>query len=376
MKVLLFAILIMVNFMSLKHKLIFLLTLFLFGIIFYRIYQIRFIRHDYYLEAYQKNTIKNITYKDAPRGRILDRNGTIILDNKKINIITYRKLNKSSIQDEIKLSYKLANILSSTTEATKDELKRFYMLNNNTDYLLSTKELESYKYREITSKDIEELKFNRLNEEISKYTIKDRIAIHIYYLLNKGYSYDTKIIQENVSDNICATTLEENIEGLNCDYKYIRDLKYESLSSIIGNLGFISKENKNTYLNKGYNIKELVGISGLELEYEDTLHGTRAIYQVGEDNTTTLIQDEIPGQDLTLSIDLSIQEKLESIIKSNLEKSKSMANTKYFNSSYALISDPKTFQILALSGKKILDNNEFQDISLDIFNNDVNVTLV
>ena len=328
MKVLLFAILIMVNFMSLKHKLIFLLTLFLFGIIFYRIYQIRFIRHDYYLEAYQKNTIKNITYKDAPRGRILDRNGTIILDNKKINIITYRKLNKSSIQDEIKLSYKLANILSSTTEATKDELKQFYMLNNNTDYLLSTKELESYKYREITSKDIEELKFNRLNEEISKYTIKDRIAIHIYYLLNKGYSYDTKIIQENVSDNICATTLEENIEGLNCDYKYIRDLKYESLSSIIGNLGFISKENKNTYLNKGYNIKELVGISGLELEYEDTLHGTRAIYQVGEDNTTTLIQDEIPGQDLTLSIDLSIQEKLESIIKSNLEKSKSMANTK------------------------------------------------
>ena len=249
--------------MSLKHKLIFFLTLFLFGIIFYRIYQIRFIRHDYYLEAYQKNTIKNITYKDAPRGRILDRNGTIILDNKKINIITYRKLNKSSIQDEIKLSYKLANILSSTTEATKDELKQFYMLNNNTDYLLSTKELESYKYREITSKDIEELKFNRLNEEISKYTIKDRIAIHIYYLLNKGYSYDTKIIQENVSDNICATTLEENIEGLNCDYKYIRDLKYESLSSIIGNLGFISKENKNTYLNKGYNIKELVGISGL-----------------------------------------------------------------------------------------------------------------
>ena len=59
--------------MSLKHKLIFFLTLFLFGIIFYRIYQIRFIRHDYYLEAYQKNTIKNITYKDAPRGRILDR---------------------------------------------------------------------------------------------------------------------------------------------------------------------------------------------------------------------------------------------------------------------------------------------------------------
>ena len=141
--------------MSLKHKLIFLLTLFLFGIIFYRIYQIRFIRHDYYLEAYQKNTIKNITYKDAPRGRILDRDGTIILDNKKVNIITYRKLNKSSIQDEIKLSYKLANILSSTTEATTDELKRFYMLNNNTDYLLSTKELESYKYREITSKDIE-----------------------------------------------------------------------------------------------------------------------------------------------------------------------------------------------------------------------------
>ena len=46
-----------------------------------------------------------------------------------------------------------------------------------------------------------------------------------------------------------------------------------------------------------------------------------------------------------------------------------MANTKYFNSSYALISDPKTFQILALSGKKILDNNEFQDITLDIFNN-------
>ena len=200
--------------MSLKHKLIFLLTLFLFGIIFYRIYQIRFIRHDYYLEAYQKNTIKNITYKDAPRGRILDRNGTIILDNKKINIITYRKLNKSSIQDEIKLSYKLANILSSTTEATKDELKQFYMLNNNTDYLLSTKELESYKYREITSKDIEELKFNRLNEEISKYIMND-IKRGVTYIKGQGaYSGTDKNIILCIANKREIPKIEDKIKEI------------------------------------------------------------------------------------------------------------------------------------------------------------------
>ena len=47
----------------------------------------------------------------ADRGRILDRNGNIIVDNKGVKTIIYNKLSGINTSDEIEISLKLANIL-------------------------------------------------------------------------------------------------------------------------------------------------------------------------------------------------------------------------------------------------------------------------
>ncbi len=359
-----------------KKYIIFTFVFILFGIIVCRFINVRIINHEYYLDLYENNTTRIISNFTAPRGRILDTNGKIIVDNKKVPVITYRKLNNISREDEIDIAYQLTNILDLTEEASIDTLKKFYLLTNDTTYLLTDKELEDIKYRRLTDKEVENIKLDRITNEIDIYNLEDRIAINTYYLLNEGYYYDTKIILDDTTEEVCALVLEKNISGVECDYKYERVNNYDTLAQIIGTVSNIRYEDKDYYLNLGYELTELVGISGLEYYYEDELHGTPAKYKVNNDNTLELVSAEKQGSDVILNIDINIQLKVEEILKENLNKSKNYKYTNYFNTAYAIVSDPKTSGILAISGlTRLVDNNNvfFKDTTRDIINSSFTV---
>ena len=348
-----------------KKVILFLFLLLIFGLFSYRFYDLRFKNNTYYLEEYSKVSTKYVYDIKEERGRILDNKGRVLVDNKKNNVITFRLINNPTTDYLITLATKLISILNLTEEASPKELKKFYLLTENTDYLLTKEDKEQIKYRSLSSDDIYNLKFNRIDQEINKYSLKERIAIHTYYLMTNGYYYDTKKILNNVSDKLCMQILEYNITGLTCDYTYSRVNLYNIIPTIIGSIGQIQKENYDYYKEKGYLNDTLVGISGLESYYEETLHGTRNKYVLKEDNSLELVTPGMKGKDIVLNLDLDIQKKLVEIQKENMLKVKKMKNTDYFDTNYSIISNPNTGGIIAISGLKLAGNN-FSDVSSNI----------
>ena len=322
---------------------------------------IAYYKHDYYYEEYLNATNKIVYGLNAPRGRILDRNGKVLVDNIGTNTIVFHKLKNI---DTKKIAHLLNTIIPNIKKASIDEQKKYYLTFNETDSLLTEKEQELYNNRKISQAEVEEIKLARI-EPLLNYTNKEQQEIHLYYLLNKGYIYDSKIIAKDVSDEICAKINISNISGLTCEYTTKRIYLYDTLNDILGRTGNITKENKEYYLAKGYSLNDTVGLSYLEKQYDDYLRGEKARYLVNEDNSLTLISNSKPGNDIYLSIDIELQLQINEILKKNLNKASNLKNTKYYNSSYVLVSNPNTGEIIASTGlMKVKD--DFHDITTNI----------
>lgn len=322
---------------------------------------IAYYKHDYYYEEYLNATNKIVYGLNAPRGRILDRNGKVLVDNIGTNTIVFHKLKNI---DTKKIAHLLNTIIPNIKKASIDEQKKYYLTFNETDSLLTEKEQELYNHRKISQAEVEEIKLARI-EPLLNYTNKEQQEIHLYYLLNKGYIYDSKIIAKDVSDEICAKINISNISGLTCEYTTKRIYLYDTLNDILGRTGNITKENKEYYLAKGYSLNDTVGLTYLEKQYDDYLRGEKAKYLVNEDNSLTLISNSKPGNDIYLSIDIELQLQINEILKKNLNKASNLKNTKYYNSSYVLVSNPNTGEIIASTGlMKVKD--DFHDITTNI----------
>ena len=333
-----------------------------------RIYDLRVTKHNYYKGEYLKQTNKIVYGFSAPRGRILDRNGKVLVDNIGSNTIIYHMLEGN---DELKIAEILNDVLEEKNKASIEEQKEYYMQNNDTDFLLTEEEKKLYENRKITTKEVEDLKLSRLDKYIN-YTEEQKQIIYLYNLLNKGYSYSSKIIKKEASDKECALIQEKNISGLTCEYTTKRVYLYDTMNALYGKVGEISKENKDYYLNKGYSLNDEVGLSYLEKEYDDYLKGTKAIYKVNEDNSLSLIQKELKGNDIVLTIDIDLQLRINEILKTNISKASKLANTDYYNSSYVIISDPNTGEIIASSGLQKI-NDSFYDVTQNILTNSFTV---
>jgi len=59
-----------------------------------RLYNIQIINHDFYVEKVSILSTTKITGSSAPRGRIYDRNHRLIVDNKPVKTIYYKKKNR------------------------------------------------------------------------------------------------------------------------------------------------------------------------------------------------------------------------------------------------------------------------------------------
>lgn len=343
-------------------KIYYLLLLVLTSIISYRFIKLRFIDYDKYYEKYLNMSNKIVYGASAPRGRILDRNGKILVDNVGINTIVYHKI---ADIDEIALAKQILTVLDYQKIASINELKKYYLLTNSGDELLTDSEKELYNHRKITTKDVENIKLSRLDKEILNYTEEEQKLIHMYYQLNKGYFYSSKIIAEDVNNETCAKINAKNLPGLTCEYTVKRVYLYDTMNALYGNVGQINELNKDYYLKKGYTLDDTVGISYLEKEYDDYLKGTKAKYLVDKNNQLVLLENSKIGNDIMLSIDIDLQLKINEIIKKNIDLANTLKNTKYYNTSYVIISDPNTGEIIASTGLSKV-NDSFKDVTSNI----------
>lgn len=347
----------------------YILVIFLFCILGVRLISIRASKEEYQEKLLAKTEVY-VSGSSAPRGRILDTNGNVLVDNIGVKTIYYNKIKGINIEDEIEIAKKLADILTIDAAGTK-ALKDYWLVtNSNGKSLITEEEYKLLEERKLTNNDITDLKYERITEEmLNSFSDIEKKAAHIYSLMNDGYVYSKKEILKDVSESEYAKVIESNIPGITGELSWERIYLYgDTLKNIFGSIGLIPEERKEEYLSSGYELTDTVGLSYLEYEYEEYLKGTKAEYLVNSDNTLTLVSEEKRGNDLVLSIDINLQLKVEEIIKDKIILGDKYPNTDYYKDSYALVSDPNNGSILAIAGIRRNDDDSWSDISLNTIN--------
>lgn len=344
-------------------------TLAFFACLILRILYLNVFMGNYYSMKLNNEKDAFVYGESVARGRILDRNGKVLVDNKAIKSIYYKKPDNVTVEDEINIAYSISSILNlDYDKLTTRNQKEFYILINkeDADKLITEEEYELLENRKLTEDDIYELKIKRITTKALKtMDEEDKRAAYIYYLMNKGYYYEEKEIKiENVSDKEYAYFSEnsQKLKGFNTKLEWERVYPYgDTLETILGSISSketgIPAEESEEYLDKGYTLNDRVGISGLEKQYEELLKGEKAVYKVEDDNSLTLVKEGKKGTDIMLSIDIDLQRKIDSMLEVELKRAKNEANTEFFNTSYVVIQNPTTGEIMSISGKKLVKEN-------------------
>lgn len=347
--------------------------IFLFLLLAYFLFKTIYLKEDFYKEKLNSLTNVIVYGESAPRGRIYDRNYNLLVDNIAVPIIYYKKVDKITKQEEIELIYEVIDKLELEYDKLKTRnLKEFYLVlyPNKGNEKITEEEWDKQKQRVLNSNDIENLKIARItDDELNTLSETDRKAAYLYYLMNQGYSYSEKIIKSsNVTDSEYAYFSENNykLKGFDTKVNWERNYLYQdTLKKILGSVGSIPKEEKESYLKKGYELTDIVGLSNIEKQYEDILKGMKAKYKKVASNKLVLLEDAKRGNDIVLSIDINLQKEVDSIIDRELIRAKGEANTKYLSKTYAIIQQPSTGEVLAISGREVIKQNQ-EYITYDI----------
>lgn len=348
----------------------------LFLIITSRVFYLQILKNDEYTEKLSYSTEKKIESTSSPRGRIYDRNYNLLVDNEAVKTIYYKKKSGVTAKEEIELAYTIGDNISIDYSGINDtKLKDFYYKGHYEECRkkITDKEWDLYSKRKLTDKDILKLIYERIDDEISEYDERDKKAAYIYYLMNKGYSYAEKVIKnKDVTEEEYAYISEniDNLNGFNTKLDWERVYLYGDtfktiLGSVSSNSQGIPEELAKTYLKKGYSLDDRVGISYLEYQYEDYLKGTKATYILLSDNSYELVSEGKRGNDIVLTIDINLQKYLEEMLANEVYNAKGEAGTNYYNRSFVVVSDPNTGEILAMSGKQVLTNDNGEKYVVD-----------
>ena len=351
-----------------RYNISFVIVIILYLVIFGRLFFLQILKNDEYKEKLAMSTEKTIESTSAPRGRVYDRNYNLLVDNEAVKTIYYKKLKGVTSEEEIALAYLIGdNINIDYSKVSDDRLKTFYYMGHYKECRkkITDEEWDLYNKRKLNDSDIEKLIYERLDDEINEYNDRDKKAAYIYYLMNKGYSYAEKVIKnKDVTDAEYAYISEniDNLKGFNTKLDWERVYLYgDTFKSILGSVSSnsqgIPSELADTYLKKGYSLDDRVGISYLEYQYEDYLKGTKAKYRLLSDNSYELVSEGKRGSDIVLTIDINLQKYLEEVLENEVYNAKGEAGTNYYNRSFVVVSDPNTGEILAMSGKQVLEKD-------------------
>ena len=348
----------------------FVVFIILFSFIFIGLINVMIINKDKNKESLDLLTYKKVYGTSTPRGRIYDRNYNLLVDNKSLKTIVYQRKKGTSNLDMINVASILSSHIDIPYHRINDRQRREYFYAKNKDIcdkLVTKKEIEKVKQRKMTTRELEELKLKRIKESDLEFSEEEEKIAYLFYLMNRGYTYEEKIIKSDVTDKEYAFVSENNslLDGFNTKLDWERVYLYgDTFKSMLGTVSTstqgVPAEEKSYYLEKGYSLNDRVGLSYIEKEYEEYLHGEKDIYEVVNTYEKKLIKEGTRGKDIVLTIDINLQKEVERILEEQIRNAKNEPNTEYYDHSSVVIQDPRTGEILAMASKRLV-NGEIRD---------------
>ena len=348
----------------------FVVFIILFSFIFIGLINVMIINKEKNKESLDLLTYAKVYGTSTPRGRIYDRNYNLLVDNKSLKTIVYQRKKGTTNSEMIEVASILAPHIDIDYHRISDRNRREYYYAKNKDIcdkLVTSKEIEKVKQRKMTSNELEELKLKRIKDKDLEFSEEELKIAYLFYLMNRGYTYEEKIIKSNVSDKEYAYVSENNslLDGFNTKLDWERVYPYgDTFKSMLGTVSTTSQgvplEEKDYYLEKGYSLNDRVGLSYIEKEYEEYLHGEKDLYEVVNTYEKKLIKEGSRGKDIVLTIDINLQKEVERILEEQIRNAKNEPNTEFYDHSSVVIQDPRNGEILAMASKRLV-NGEIRD---------------
>ena len=330
-------------------------------------------------EDYQKEldrSANTVVDTPVPRGKILDRYGNVIVDNTPLRTITYTRKKGISTDEMLQVAMKLtAYIKMPVDKLTERDQKDFWLLKNKDEAEKLVSKSEDDKLQKDYKNDSKgynkayyNLQLERVTpENLKTLTPQDLQVLAIYKQMSSGYSMVPQTVKSiGVSEAEFAKVSEhlDELQGVDVTTSWERKYPYgDTLRTILGNISTekegIPADKLSYYLARGYGRNDRVGKSNLEYQYEDVLRGTKGKVQNIFDKNGNIVDQKVisqgqPGSDLVLSIDIELQQKVEKIVTDELLKAKQQPTGKFTDRAFAVMEDPKTGEVLAMSGKQLV----------------------
>lgn len=144
------------------------------------------------------------------------------------------------------------------------------------------------------------------------------------------------IFAQDVNIDAISGIKEHSLTGVTVSATTVRQYNTTSAAHLLGRVSVIQAENWDNYKDKGYNMNDKVGIGGVEAAFEDYLRGESGTL-IQELSTSGKVVSEYwkmdtetgetlapkPGDNVMLTLDLRLQEKVEEVLASTIENLKS-----------------------------------------------------
>lgn len=362
-----------------RVNLLFFAVFILFSLLILRLGVVQIVNGETYKKEVER-TEDVIVSSPVPRGRMLDRNHRLIVDNIPKSAITYT--NRNAKQEEmVEVAERLAVLIDKKPDKVRERDKKDFWIMKNPEAVkekITEKEWELFENKKLTDKQIYEMQLERItDEDLNQLSEQDLEVLAIYREFTSGYAMTPQIVKnESVTPEEYAAVSEnlQYLPGVNTTTDWDRTYAFgNTLQTVLGkvtdsNEG-LPEERVDYFLARDYSRNERVGKSYLEMQYEDVLHGQkskeRLITKKGEILGSEMVTDGQRGKDLVLTIDMDLQRAVEKILEEEIWAAKRTGGTYLMDRAFVVLMDPHTGEVLTMAGKMIGKDDDGKTVLQD-----------
>jgi penicillin-binding protein A len=360
-----------------RLNVLFLVVFFLFSILILRLGVLQIVNgEEKRLESEAVEEV--IARKEAPRGKLLDSNFREVVGNEPFFSLTYTKTVDTKADDTMRIAKWLAKRLGVTEDQEKKITER-----DKKDYFIAKKgvtelleERLSKKEKKLNDKEQYKALVDKITEEeINSLTSEDIKILAYKRAMDTGYAYSAQRIKTKLSNEEVSIISENlgDLPGIDIMADSKRIYPYGE-SAIFGAVKQIPKSRMDYFFSRGYDRSDQVGVSGLEVQYEQVLKGSKekSVYLTNPKTGETIGEPQTiagqRGKDIVLTLDMELQFRLERILEEEILKAKPLPGNELLKSAYIVMINPKTGEVRGIAGKRYEDGKFINDEYGALFN--------